>query len=65
MEFNVEIMRTIATTIEVEAKTAEEAVNIVYQPDYELPLREEWSDLDDWVYVVYDKEFNELYRTDG
>jgi len=62
MEFNVEIMRTIATTIEVEAKTAEEAVNIVYQPDY---LREEWSDLDDWVYVVYDKEFNELYRTDG
>lgn len=61
--FQVEVLRTIACTVTVQADTPEEAKNIVDQADFPLPDPYEWTSLDGWEYVVYaDGGDEELYR---
>lgn len=57
MKFQVEVTRSITTTVEVEAGSAAEAAAKVSRADYPLPPRDEWYGHKDWsIDVVSDEE---------
>lgn len=60
--YQVEVLRTIATTVEVEARNPEDAVS--QADNFDLPPVDEWSGLNDWQYVVYGEGGEELLRRD-
>jgi hypothetical protein len=64
-KFDVEVTRSITTTVSVEAVSAEAACSKVNSRDYGLPRRDEWTGSDDWEFVVYDPAGRELGRDDG
>jgi hypothetical protein len=64
-KFDVEVTRSITTTVSVEAVSAEAACSKVNSRDYELPRRDEWTGSDDWEFVVYHQAGRELGRDDG
>lgn len=61
-KYKVEVLITVAQTVEVEAETPEAAHREVSRADYEMPPIEEGNVLDGWEYVVYDENDNELLR---
>ena len=62
--YEVEVTRSITSTVTVEADTPEAAHKMVNRRDFELPPRGEWQGSKDWVFVVYDQEGRELGRDD-
>lgn len=63
--FEVEVQRTITTTVTVNAADAEAAARKVAQRDFPLPPYEDWSMLKDWLFLIRDGEGNDLYEGDG
>ena len=63
--YEVEVIRSITTTVTVEANSPEAACTTVNNPDFELPPRDEWTGSKDWEFAVYDKDGNELGRDEG
>lgn len=62
--FQVELSRTISTTVTVRAASAEAALDIVDSRDFPLPSRDEWDGHKDWRYVVYDADGDEVGERD-
>lgn len=60
--YNVEIIRSIAVTVQIEADDPQAAVKIADHRDFPLPVIDSWEGLDGYEYVVYDKNYNELHR---
>jgi hypothetical protein len=63
--FDVEVTRSITTTVRVEAGSPEAAWSTVNRACYELPPRDQWTGSKDWEFVVYDQAGRELGRDDG
>lgn len=63
--YHVEVLRTIACAVEVEASEPWEAAEKVNRTDFPLPPVGEWNPLDGWEYVVYDDMGTELYRDES
>lgn len=64
-EFQVEVQRTITTTVPVMAEDAEAAVRIVDHVDFELPGQHDWNTLDGYLYLVDDQDGDRLYEGDA
>jgi hypothetical protein len=62
--YAVEVLRTVATTVEVEAEDPDEAHRKVNDRSFPLPPIQEWEPLDGWEYVVYDEAEQEVLRID-
>jgi hypothetical protein len=58
--YEVEVQRTIYTSVEVEADSAEEAESKVESVTFPLPPRSEWEALDDETIIVRDGTGEEL-----
>jgi hypothetical protein len=63
--WDVEVARTISTTVRVHAATAEDAAALVNRHDFPLPPRDEWTGHKDWRFRVYDKTGAEVYEQDS
>jgi hypothetical protein len=63
-QWEVEVLRTISTTVAVHATTAQAAAELVDRRDFPLPPRDEWSGHKDWTVRVYDQEGEEVYELD-
>jgi hypothetical protein len=63
-EWEVEIARTISTTVTVHAATAEDAADLVGRHDFPLPPRDDWDGRKDWWLRVYDQDGAEVYEQD-
>jgi hypothetical protein len=61
--YTVEVQRSISVQVTVTAETAEAALAIVDQADFELPPRSEWTHKD-WSYVVCGEDGTELLVRD-
>jgi hypothetical protein len=48
--YEVEVTRSITTTVSVEADSAEAAVSKVAKHDFPLPERDEWNGMKDWFF---------------
>jgi len=65
MKYEIEISRTVQTSVEVEADSPEAAVEIVNKVAYELPPPSEWSvQKYSYEYLVTDAEGDELLHQD-
>lgn len=53
-DFDVEVRRTISTTVRVQAADADAARDTVDNVDYPLPPQDRWSGHKDWTYIVTD-----------
>jgi hypothetical protein len=62
--WEVEVSRTISTTVTVHAPTAENAAALVDRRDFPLPPRDEWTGHKDWLVRVYDQDGAEVYEQD-
>jgi hypothetical protein len=61
-EWEVEVARTISTTVTVHAATAEDAAELVDRRDFPLSPRDQWEGHKDWVLRVYDQDGTEVYE---
>jgi hypothetical protein len=61
-QWEVELSRTISTTVAVHAPTAAAAAELAERHDFPLPPRDEWSGHKDWAVRVYDQEGEEVYE---
>lgn len=59
--YSVVVRRSIECTVDVEAASPEDAVELVSRADYRLPPRDEWDGIKDWAYFVYD-DGEEVYE---
>ncbi len=48
--YQVEISRTISTTVTVQAESAEAAADLVDDVDFPLSVRDDWTGHKDWTY---------------
>lgn len=51
-KYQIEIRRTISTTVDVEAESASAAIDVVNKHDFPLPPRNEWDGMKDWEYAI-------------
>jgi hypothetical protein len=63
--YDVEVTRSITTTVTVEADSPRGAYAKVNRRDFELPPRDEWQGSKDWEFTVYDDAGRELGRDEG
>ncbi len=52
-KFTVSITHSISVDVDVEADTAEGAIDKARRADFPLPPREDWSGLKDWQFQVF------------
>lgn len=62
--WDVEIGRTISTTVTVHAATAQDAAELVARRDFPLPPRDQWEGHKDWWLRVFDQAGEEVYEQD-
>lgn len=63
-EYEVEVRRTITTTVKVRASTPLSAARIVDNLSYPMPPATEWETIKGWEYIVY-KDGVRLYEGDA
>lgn len=63
--YEVRVVRSMETTVEVEAESPEDAAKQVDRSDFALPPAEEWDTLkDSYEYTVLDAEGEVLFGTE-